>query len=42
MVFCGYVVGAALMLGAAGVAWWLGVPAERRSLEEISGPQHSH
>ncbi len=42
MVFWGYLVGAVMMMGAAGVAWWLGVPAERRALEEISGPQHSH
>jgi len=42
MVFWGYLVGAGLMLGAAGVAWWLGVPAERRALEAIAGPQHSH
>ncbi|HEX8791196.1 MAG TPA: MFS transporter [Polyangiaceae bacterium] len=35
-VFVGYLVGAGLMAGAAVVALWLGVPAERRSLEEIT------
>ena len=34
--FIGYGIGAALLLGAAGVAAALGVDAERRSLEEIS------
>src|SRR5262249_10625214 len=34
-VFDGYLVGAALMLGAALVAAVLGVPAERRSLEQL-------
>jgi MFS family permease len=36
-VFTGYLVGAALMAAAAGVAWWLGISAEGRSLEEITG-----
>jgi MFS family permease len=36
--FGGYVFGALLMLGAAVVAWRLGVKAERRSLEEIAQP----
>ena len=31
----GDALGALLMLGAAGVAAWLGVPAERKSLEEL-------
>jgi MFS family permease len=35
-VFIGYLVGAALMIGAAWVAWVLGVASERRSLEAIS------
>jgi MFS family permease len=35
-VFAGYVVGAVLMLIGGGAAAWLGVPAERRSLEEIA------
>jgi MFS family permease len=37
-VFAGYLVGAALMLGAATVALRYGVDAERRSLEEIARP----
>jgi MFS family permease len=37
-VFVGYAAGALLMLGAAAVAWGLGVDAERRSLEEIAAP----
>jgi MFS family permease len=36
--FGGYAFGAALMVAAAGVAWKLGVNAERRSLEEIALP----
>jgi MFS family permease len=40
-VFHGYVLGSALMLGAALVALVLGVPAERRSLEEIAEPLSS-
>lgn len=35
-VFVGYLVGAGLMAAAAVVASWLGVAAERRSLEEIT------
>ncbi|HTQ41299.1 MAG TPA: MFS transporter [Polyangiaceae bacterium] len=35
-VFVGYLVGAGLMAAAAGVAWWLGISAEGRSLEEIT------
>jgi MFS family permease len=37
-VFAGYAFGALLMLGGAAVAWFLGVAAERRSLEEIALP----
>jgi MFS family permease len=37
-VFGGYAVGALLMLGGAAVAWFLGVDAERRGLEEIALP----
>jgi MFS family permease len=37
-VFGGYIVGALLMFGGAAVAWFLGVDAERRSLEEIALP----
>ncbi len=37
-VFLGYVLGAALMLAAAGVEAWLGVDAERKSLEEVAPP----
>ncbi len=37
-VFLGYAVGAGLMLAAAAVALRLGVPAERRSLEQIAAP----
>jgi MFS family permease len=40
-VFAGYAVGAGLMLVAAVVAAWLGVPAERRSLEEVAAPLSS-
>jgi MFS family permease len=36
--FCGYLVGALLMLAAAVVEAVIGVPAERRSLESISTP----
>ncbi|MGH7297804.1 MAG: MFS transporter, partial [Polyangiaceae bacterium] len=32
----GYFVGGALMMGAAGMAWWLGVAAEGRSLEDLA------
>jgi MFS family permease len=37
-VFSGYLVGALLMFGGAAVAWFLGVDAERRSLEDIALP----
>ena len=37
-VFGGYAFGALLMLGGAAVAWFLGVKAERRSLEELALP----
>ncbi len=37
-VFAGYSFGALLMLGGAAVAWFLGVDAERRSLEELQLP----
>lgn len=37
----GYAFAAALMLVAALVALWLGVPAERRSLEEVARPLSS-
>ncbi|OAI42960.1 MFS transporter [Verrucomicrobia bacterium SCGC AG-212-E04] len=37
----GYALGAALMLAAAGTAWWLGVAAERRSLEQVAKPLSS-
>jgi MFS family permease len=37
-VFGGYALGAILMLGGAAVAWFLGVKAERRSLEELALP----
>jgi MFS family permease len=35
-VFAGYAAGALLMLGGAATAWFLGVNAERKSLEELS------
>jgi MFS family permease len=37
-VFAGYAFGALLMLGGAAVAWFLGVDAEGRSLEELTLP----
>ncbi len=37
-VAAGYLLGAVLMIGAALVALWLGVPAERRSLEDVAAP----
>jgi MFS family permease len=40
-VFVGYAIGAALMLGGAAVAWFLGVDAERRSLEDLALPTPS-
>ena len=36
--FGGYLLGAALMVGAAGVELWIGVQAEGRSLEDIAAP----
>jgi MFS family permease len=37
-VFLGYALGAGLMLAAAGIEAWLGVDAERRSLEHVALP----
>jgi MFS family permease len=37
-VFAGYAFGALLMLGGAAVAWFLGVDAEGRSLEDLALP----
>ena len=37
-VFGGYLLGALLMLLAAGVAWRWGVAAERRTLEDVARP----
>ena len=34
--FWGYALGAGLMIGTAGIAAWLGVSAEGRSLEELT------
>jgi MFS family permease len=34
----GYLLGGGLMLAAAVVAFWLGVDAERRSLEDVAAP----
>jgi MFS family permease len=39
--FAGYALGALLMFGGAAVAWFLGVDAERRSLEELALPLSS-
>jgi MFS family permease len=36
--FYGFLGGALVMLGAAASAWWLGLNAERRSLEEVATP----
>lgn len=36
--FYGYIAGAALMIGAGAVEAWIGVKAERASLEEITAP----
>jgi MFS family permease len=36
--FYGYLAGAALMIGAGAVEAWIGVRAERASLEEITAP----
>jgi hypothetical protein len=37
-VFGGYLLGAALMVGAGLVAAFFSIPAERRSLEEVARP----
>ncbi|HYA79700.1 MAG TPA: MFS transporter, partial [Methylocystis sp.] len=37
-VFEGYALGAALMLGAALIEWFLGVDAEHKPLEEVARP----
>lgn len=34
----GYLFGAVLMIAGAGVEWWLGVAAERKSLEDVARP----
>lgn len=34
----GYLIGAGLMLAAAGTEWFLGVDSERKSLEEVAAP----
>jgi hypothetical protein len=34
----GYLLGAGLMIAAGIVAWFLAVPAERRSLEDVARP----
>jgi MFS family permease len=34
----GYLFGAALMVGAAAVEWWLGVDSERKGLEDVAAP----
>jgi MFS family permease len=36
--FIGYLIGAALMIGAGAVQWCFGIAAERRSLEEVARP----
>jgi MFS family permease len=41
MLFWGYIAGAALMVGAAGLEWIHGVAAERQPLESISAPLSS-
>jgi len=38
----GYALGAVLMLAAAGIEAWLGVDAERKSLERIAAPLSTH
>jgi MFS family permease len=38
LVFYGFLAGALIMFFAAAVAWWLGVDAERKSLEDVSTP----
>ncbi len=37
-VFIGYILGASLMLAAAGIEVWLGVDAEQKSLEQVALP----
>jgi hypothetical protein len=39
--FIGYLVAAALMILGAVVEAWIGVPAERRSLEDVAAPLSS-
>jgi MFS family permease len=39
--FVGYLVAAALMIFGAGIEAWIGVPAERRSLEHVAAPLSS-
>jgi MFS family permease len=39
--FMGYLVAAALMISGAAVEAWIGVPAERRSLEHVAAPLSS-
>jgi MFS family permease len=39
--FVGYLIGAGLMLAGAGMEAWLGVAAERRSLEHVAAPLSS-
>jgi len=41
MLFWGYITGAALMVGAAGIEWTHGVAAERQPLEAVSAPLSS-
>jgi MFS family permease len=36
--FAGYAGGAAVMIVAAGVEWWLGVDSERKGLEDVATP----
>jgi MFS family permease len=36
--FGGYLLGAVLMLAGAAAAWWLGVAAERKALEDVAAP----
>lgn len=38
MLVMGYLLGAFLMLAAAGVEWWIGVDSEQRSLEDVATP----
>jgi MFS family permease len=40
-IFWGYLLGGVLMVGAGGFEIWLGVAAERRSLEDIAPPLSS-